>query len=66
MANKTNKFQDPKQFLTPVDEEHSRKNCKLPVDAIKLEKVWENRTRIIMLYKLEPEETFNLSSLPIN
>ena len=26
MANKTNKFQGPKQFLTPVDEEHSHKN----------------------------------------
>ena len=26
MANTTNKFQDPRQFLTPMDEEHFNKN----------------------------------------
>ena len=26
MANTKYKFQDPKQFLTPMDEEHSHKN----------------------------------------
>ena len=26
MANSTNKFQDPRQFLTPMDEEHFNKN----------------------------------------
>ena len=26
MANTTNKFQDPRQFLTPIDEEHFDKN----------------------------------------
>ena len=32
MANKTNKFQDPKQFLTAVDEEHSHKNHRSAID----------------------------------
>ena len=32
MANKTNKFQDPKQFLTPVDEEHPHKNHRSAID----------------------------------
>ncbi len=32
MANKTNKFQDPKQFLTPVDEEHPHKNRRSAID----------------------------------
>ena len=32
MANKTNKFQDPKQFLTPVDEEHFHKNRRSAID----------------------------------
>ena len=32
MANKTNKFQDPKQFLTPADEEHSHKNRRSAID----------------------------------
>ena len=32
MANKTNKFQDPNQFLTPVDEEHSHKNRRSAID----------------------------------
>ena len=32
MANKTNKFQDPKQFLTPMDEEHFYKNRRSAID----------------------------------
>ena len=32
MTNKTNKFQDPKQFLTPVDEEHFYKNRRSAID----------------------------------
>ena len=32
MANKTNKFQDPKQFLTPVVEEHPHKNRRSAID----------------------------------
>ena len=32
MASKTNKFQDPKQFLTPVDEEHPHKNSRSAID----------------------------------
>ena len=32
MAKKTNKFQDPKQFLTPVDEEHPHKNRRSAID----------------------------------
>ena len=32
MANKTNKFQDPKQFLTPMDEEHYYKNRRSAID----------------------------------
>ena len=32
MANTTNKFQDPRQFLTPMDEEHSHKNRRSAID----------------------------------
>ena len=32
MSNTTNKFQDPKQFLIPVDEEHSHKNRRSAID----------------------------------
>ena len=32
MTNKTNKFQDPKQFLTPMDEEHCYKNRRSAID----------------------------------
>ena len=32
MANKTSKFQDPRQFLTPMDEEHFHKNRKSAID----------------------------------
>ena len=32
MANKTNKFQDPKQFLTPMDKEHFYKNRRSAID----------------------------------
>ena len=32
MANTTNKFQDPRQFLTPMDEEHFHKNRRSAID----------------------------------
>ena len=32
MANTTSKFQDPKQFLTPMDEEHFHKNRRSAID----------------------------------
>jgi len=32
MANKTNKFQDPRQFLTPMDEEYFHKNRRSAID----------------------------------
>ena len=32
MANTTNKFQDPRQFLTPTDEEHFHKNRRSAID----------------------------------
>ena len=32
MANTTNKFQDPRQFLTPMDEAHFHKNRKSAID----------------------------------
>ena len=32
MANTTNKFQDPKQFLTPMDEEHFHKSRRSAID----------------------------------
>ena len=32
MANTTNKFQDPKQFLTRVDKEHPHKNRRSAID----------------------------------
>jgi len=45
MANTTNKFQDPRQFLTPMDEEHSHKNRR---SAIILSRKGETRPNIIM------------------
>ena len=32
MANTTDKLQDPRQFLTPMDEEHSHKNHRSAID----------------------------------
>ena len=32
MANSTNKPQDPRQFLTSMDEEHSHKNRRSAID----------------------------------
>jgi len=32
MANTTNKLQDPRQFLTPMDEEHFDKNRRSAID----------------------------------
>ena len=32
MANTTNKLQDPRQFLTPMDEEHFHKNRRSAID----------------------------------
>ena len=32
MANSTNKPQDPRQFLIPMDEEHSHKNRRSAID----------------------------------
>ena len=32
MTNTTNKLQDPKQFLTPMDEEHFHKNRRSAID----------------------------------
>ena len=32
MANKTNKPQDPRQFLTPMDEEHFHKKRRSAID----------------------------------
>jgi len=32
MDNTTSKFQDPKQFLTPMDEEHFHKNRRSAID----------------------------------
>ena len=32
MAYKTNKSQDPRQFLTSMDEEHSHKNLRSAID----------------------------------
>ena len=32
MANKTNKPQDPRQFLTPMDAEHFHKNRRSAID----------------------------------
>ena len=32
MANTIDKFQDPRQFLTPIDEEHFHKNRRSAID----------------------------------